>query len=217
MILVWLLLPPIPKDVPGSALNQDSRSVRSLLNKDFGMTITLQGINRFCISGGLMSTLGLLVKDRITSPNMLIGAATITGLLIAGRTVVSMTVAPLVGHLSDRSGNRWRVMLFSLFLGCLAMLFLCLKSPIFILVGVLCGAVIASAVQSLTITLTGDLVDAAHRGKALSILHTVGDLGSAIGPPCAYAFLFHIGLNGMYLVCAGLFGLACVLVVLHKL
>ncbi|MCP4379628.1 MAG: MFS transporter, partial [bacterium] len=75
---------------------------------------------------------------------------------------------------------------------------------------------ISSAVQSLTITLTGDLVEAAHRGKAISILHTVGDLGSAIGPPCAYALLFHLGLDGMYAICAGLFGLACVLLAIYR-
>lgn len=216
MVLVWFLLPPIPRDdVSGSAIGQDSRSVRSLLTKDFGVTITLQGINRFCISGVLMSTLGLLVKERISSPNMLIGAATLTGLLIAGRTVVSMLVAPLAGYLSDRSGNRWRIMSGSLFVGCLAMLFLSFNSPILIIAGVLGGAVIASAVQSLSITLTGDLVEAAHRGKAISILHTVGDLGSAIGPPCAYALLFHLGLSGLYVVCAGLFGLTCVLLAIY--
>ena len=214
--LVWCLLPSIPRNVHDPAFDPGSRSVRSLLSKDFGMTIALQGLNRFCISGVLMSTLGLVVKERVISPNMLIGAATLTGLLIAGRTVVSMAVAPLAGFLSDRWGTRWRVMTFSLFVGCFAMLFLSFSSASLIVAGVLGGAVIASAVQSLSITLTGDLVEAAHRGKALSILHTFGDLGSAIGPPCAYALLFRLGLNGMYLVCAGFFGLACVLVAIYK-
>jgi len=182
------------------------------LNYNFCLAAFLQGLNRFCISGMLAATLGLLVKERLISTGFFLGAATITGVLVASRTVLSMSIAPLAGHLSDRLGSRWQVMFYALLIGGLAMILLTFHVPILILCGFLCSAVIRSSVQSLSITLMGDLVEKRQRGKAISILHTVGDFGSAVGPPCAYVLLFKIGLTGMYWLCAGLFILAGCLV-----
>jgi MFS family permease len=127
-----------------------------------------------------------------------------------------MSTAPLAGYFSDVLRSRWRVISYAFFVGCIAMILLALDSPVLIIIGFLCSAVVMSSVQSLTITLTGDLVETEHRGKAISLLHTVGDFGSAVGPPCAYALLFSIGLTGIYLLCAGLFVLALCLIILRE-
>ena len=206
MVLVTMLLPNIPK----TSVRSDSEQgwpffSRVFVKPELLLTIVLQGMNRFCFAGVLMATLGLLVEERLVSPNIRIGAATITGGLIVGRTLVSMFAAPVAGHLSDRIGSRWTVLVHVFFGGILALILLAFNSPVLLIIGFLVSAVIMSAVQSLTITLTGDLVEEAHRGKAISLLHTVGDLGSALGPPCAYALLFSLGLTGIYLLCAGLF------------
>jgi MFS family permease len=116
-----------------------------------------------------------------------------------------MLTAPLAGSLSDKIGSRGKVILWAFIAGIITMLLLVTKSPVLIILGILGSAVIASAVQSLVIALTGDLVGTDQRGKAIGFLHTIGDLGSAIGPPCAYALLPAIGLTGVYLFCAGLF------------
>jgi Na+-driven multidrug efflux pump len=42
-------------------------------------------------------------------------------------------------------------------------------------------------------------------------VHTVGDLGSAVGPPVAYALLPGLGLSGVYLLCAALFTIGLIL------
>ena len=130
--------------------------------------------------------------------------------------MLSMAVAPLAGHLSDRLKSRWSVLSFAFLIGIGAMLLLTFQIAILIIVGFLCSAVITSSVQSLTITLTGDLVADEHRGKAISVLHTMGDLGSALGPPCAYTLLVYIGLSGVYLLCALLFLGALGLIVLKR-
>jgi MFS family permease len=205
MVLVMTLLPNIPKSSVRSDAEQGWPFLsRMLVQPELLVTIVLQGMNRFCFAGVLMATLGLLVEERLVSPNIRIGAATITGGLIVGRTVVSMFAAPVAGHLSDRIGSRWTVLVQVFFGGIFAFILLAFHSPLLLIIGFLVSAVIMSAVQSLTITLTGDLVEEAHRGKAISLLHTVGDLGSALGPPCAYALLFSLGLTGIYLLCAGL-------------
>lgn len=214
--LVFALLPPIPRRIERSeAAGHESKAFKMLFSYDFCLTTFLQGLNRFCISGMLSATLGLLVKERIASPNFLVGVATITGLLIAGRTLISMFTAPFAGHLSDVLRSRWQVIGYALFIGFSAMILLTLDSKLLVIIGFFCSAVITSSVQSLTITLTGDLVREKDRGKAVSVLHTVGDFGSAIGPPCAYALLFRIGLTGIYLCCAGLFLIAFCLIVLR--
>jgi len=47
-------------------------------------------------------------------------------------------------------------------------------------------------------------------------LHTAGDLGSAIGPPAAYALMTWIGLRGVYLLCAVLFAAGLALATLFR-
>lgn len=48
----------------------------------------------------------------------------------------------------------------------------------------------------------GDLSSHAQRGRAIGLLHTAGDFGSAAGPAVAYALLPWTGLSGVYLLCA---------------
>jgi len=72
-------------------------------------------------------------------------------------------------------------------------------------------------VQALATALTGDLVSQAQRGRAIGLLHTAGDLGSAIGPPAAYVLMPWIGLQGVYLLCAGLFAAGVALAMLFRL
>ena len=71
--------------------------------------------------------------------------------------------------------------------------------------GIAFGAIAGSSLQTLTTAVAGDAVDEAFRGRAIGLLHTSGDLGSALGPLSAYALLPWIGLTGVYIICAGLF------------
>lgn len=216
IVVVALCLPAMPQRKAGREEQHSATTLKMFFKYDFGMTVLLQGINRFCIPGMLAATLGLLVKERLISPQLVFGTATVTGLLIAGRTVFSMAVAPLAGSLSDRLKSRWTVLCLAFIIGIGAMLLLTSESALLMIIGFLGSAVITSSVQSLTITLTGDLVEDAHRGKAISVLHTVGDLGSALGPPCAYALLLYIGLSGVYLLGALAFLCALGLILLRR-
>ncbi len=192
-----------------------TRPLKALYNIPSGLwtAASLQGINRFIIAGVLYATMGLLVQDRLGSAGLVIGVATLTGALSAARTVFSMAAAPLAGTLSDRLGGRWRVLVWALAMGAVSLTLVAWSTPVAILVGISLGAVSSSSLQSLTIALAGDLAEQEQQGRAIGLLHTVGDLGSAAGPPVAYALLPGIGLSGVYLLCAGLFvvGLGMVL------
>ena len=113
--------------------------------------------------------------------------------------------APLAGTLSDWLRNRWRVASLALAVGVISMAFLALGRPGVALVGILLTSVAGGGVQALATTLTGDMAGRAQQGRAIGMLHTAGDLGSALGPPVAYALLPWVGLSGVYLLCAGLF------------
>jgi MFS family permease len=177
---------------------------------------SLHGINRFVTAGALTATMALLVQDQLSSPNLPLGVATLTGVLMAGRTLLSMAAAPLAGAASDWLGSRWGVAGWGLAIGVVSMALVAWGVPLAILAGVSLGAVAGGSVQALVTALTGDLVSQAQRGRAIGLLHTAGDFGSAIGPPAAYALMPWIGLRGVYLLCAGLFAAGLVLAMLFR-
>ncbi len=194
----------------------EENSLRLRANRALWVVASLQGINRFVTAGVLAATMALLVQDRLSSAGLTLGVATLTGVLMAGRTLLSMIAAPLAGTASDRLGSRWGVAGWGLAIGIIGMALVAWGAPIAILVGVSLGAVAGGSVQALVTVLTGDLVSQAQRGRAIGLLHTAGDLGSAIGPPVAYALMPWIDLRGVYLLCAGLFAAGLVLVMLFR-
>lgn len=199
---------------PPSPTHLRARSSRLRMRDNGGLwvAVSLHGVNRFVVSGVMSATIGLLVQDWAQSAGTALGVATVTGILMAGRTVLSMVAAPLAGTASDRAGQRWTVAAWGLALGTAGLVLLALEAPVAILLGMSVVALSRGGVQSLTTTLTGDLVDQAQRGRAIGLLHTVGDLGSAIGPSIAYALLPFLELPGVYLLCAALFLTSLVLV-----
>lgn len=178
----------------------------ALANGGVWLSAALYGVNRFAVAGVLSATLGLLVQERLSPAALAIGVGTLTGLLSAGRTLLSMGAAPLAGTLSDWLRNRWRVLMWGLGVAALSMILMSQDGPLTLIPGIVFGAVANGGIQSLVTALVGDLVQERHQGRAVGLVHTVGDLGSAVGPPLAYALLPWIGLSWLYLLCAGGFG-----------
>lgn len=205
-----LLDPPVHDDRHGMPFRR--RSDKS----GFTFVVCLRGVNRFIISGILSATLGLLVRDYLHADNLVVGVATLTGLLMAGRTLMSMVGAVLAGTGSDLLHNRWLILAFGLALSVVSMVLLSSQAGAIILSGVAVAALARGGIQALTTSLTGDLVSSAGRGRAVGVLHTVGDFGSAIGPSVAYYLLPFWGLSNIYVLCSVIFGM-CLLVNLAML
>lgn len=172
---------------------------------------SIQGVNRFATAGVLAATLGLLVSAWLRGDSGTAPVSTATGALMAGRTLLSMGAAPLAGVASDWLRNRWRVAGLASAIGAASMALLAIGGLWPALVGLLLGAAASGGVQAIATIATGDMAVKAQRGRAIGVLHTAGDLGSALGPPAAYALLPTIGLPGVYLLCAGLFAAGVVL------
>ncbi len=216
--LVALILLPETRSIRPDLDRPSVEEIRPRLRANRGLWVaaSLQGINRFVIAGVFAATIGLLVQDWLSSTSLTLGVATLTGLLMAGRTLLSVVAAPLAGAASDRLGSRWGMAAWGLAIGVVSMALVAWGEPVAILAGVSLGAVAGGSVQALVTALTGDLVSQAQRGRAIGLLHTAGDLGSAIGPLAAYALMPWIGLGGVYLLCAGLFAVGLVLAMLFR-
>jgi len=79
----------------------EENSLRLSNNRGLWVVASLQGVNRFVTAGVLTATLALLVQDQLSSVGLTLGVATLTGVLMAGRTLLSMVAAPLAGTASD--------------------------------------------------------------------------------------------------------------------
>jgi MFS family permease len=91
-------------------------------NQGLWTAVSLQAINRFVTAGVLTATMALLVQEQLLTTDLPLGVATLTGALMAGRTLLSTVAAPLAGTLSDRLGSRWKVILGGLVCGVVSML-----------------------------------------------------------------------------------------------
>ncbi len=181
-------------------------------NPSLRIAASIYGINRFVVAGVIAATIALLVQAQFSSGNLLIGLATLTGLITVGRTLISVVAAPISGTISDRLGSRWVVTLSGLLIGAVGMMLLSQGNYLAILLGIIMSAIAGGSLQALSTAIAGDAVNLAHRGRAIGLLHTSGDLGSALAPPIAYALLPWIGLAGIYTISAALFGVGAVLV-----
>jgi MFS family permease len=177
---------------------------------ELSAAVGLLGINRLVLAGILMSTFGLFLSqlfgDMVTLGSWTIGVTTLTGLGLGTTALLNMVSAPLVGRLSDRIGNRWRVAAGSVTAGMAGYGLLALGLPLAILFGLPLTSISSGSNQGLSTALVGDLSNGGRHGRYLGILFTVGDLGSAIGPPLAYALLPLRGIQGVYWLCVVLLG-----------
>ena len=111
------------RDAPDttSALRPIGNGPRLLANRRLWLAASLQAVNRFVTAGVLWRPWGCWCRIGLRSAGALLGVATLTGLLLAGRTSLSMLAAPSSGIASDRLGSRWRVCAWTLAIGAAGM------------------------------------------------------------------------------------------------
>jgi MFS family permease len=177
---------------------------------------SIYGINRFITAGVLSATLALVVEQQMKDRNFLLGLATVTGILMALRTIISMFASVMTGNASDLIGSRWRLANLVLLLGAAGTALLIWNIPLALILAIVLNSIAAGGLQTISSTLPGDLVAPQEQGVAIGLLHTSGDFGSALGPLVAYALLPIIGLPWIYLLCAGLFLIQIVPVIEHE-
>ena len=169
-------------------------------------------VMRFVYSGVLAATAILwmagLVGEGVTLGAFIAPIATVTGAFVAVRALISVAGARLAGHLSDLAGRRWWTVAGMLLAGAMGVWLAGSASTPLALSGALLAAVTAGGVQALAPAIVGDRGRAAQHGRMLSVVYTLGDLGSALGPPLALWLLGWLPIATLYRLSAVLLALA---------
>ena len=133
---------------------------------------------------------------------LLLPLATLTGAFSSLRLGTSVAGAPLGGWLSDRLRRRWAVIAGSLLLSAAGVAVMAAGRGLLAILGALAASLAAGGAQALAPALAGDQMRPEQRSRGLSVIYSVGDLGSAVGPPLALGLLPRLQISGVYLLSA---------------
>ena len=165
------------------------------------------------VFAGVMAATTILWLERYVGRELslawiVVPLATLTGAFSAVRVLTSIVGAPLAGRASDRLGRRWSVMAVGLGAGAIGAWLMGGSVVWMALFGALLAAVSSGSVQALSPAIIGDRVEEGRQSRALSVVFSLGDAASALGPPLALGFLAVLGISGVYRMSAVVLGLA---------
>lgn len=174
---------------------------------------------RFVFAGVMAATTILWLEQYVGRELSLVWIvvplATLTGAFSAVRVLTSIVGAPLAGRASDRMGRRWPVIAIGLGAGAIGAWLMGGSIIWLALVGALLAALTAGSVQALAPAIIGDRVHEARQSRGLSVVLSLGDIASALGPPLALGLLTTLGISGVYRLSAVVLGVAGVFALLQ--
>ena len=176
------------------------------------VAILLHGLNWLVFIGAAFALFPVLLEERIGLEVVIAGAVAIqlisfTGMLSAFNTVISLLSSPLSGWLSDRTGNRWRLVVVVLALGVVSLSLMAAGEGIVVVLASMLNAIVNSVLITQLTAVVGDYTHhnaagSKRQGHILGIMNTVGDIGGTAGPILAFAALPVIGLAGIFTLSA---------------
>ena len=211
-VILWVFL--LPETRPKNPILKGENIKEVSENRRFPWRVTFQAslptfVLRLVFAGVITSTtilwLGQFFNKGITLSGFIIPLASLTGGFIAVRVLVSMLSAPVAGIISDRIGMRWIVMAVVMFAGMLGLWMMGVFLISTAVLGALLATLSAGGIQGLVPAIIGDQVGFHRQSRVIGAVYTIGDLGSAIGPPMALFLVPLIGINSLFQICAVLF------------
>jgi MFS family permease len=187
-----------PDDESGGAPLLDTARERSQRWAVYAAIFVIQA----SASGLVVATLGLWLAERfgdeVRLGTLVLGIATLNGMLLAARFFIDASWAPFAGHLSDRHGRRGLLLVSGLttavgLLGLTAVTSLIGTAAVALLFFVGSTALRVSIDAS-----AGDLAPAPIRSRVMSWYASWTDLGAAVGPFVAYPLAEAVGLAWVY-------------------
>ncbi|WP_165452425.1 MFS transporter [Paenibacillus thalictri] len=152
--------------------------------------------------GMYTSTMSRMVEEHTADallPGLLIGAATLTGIVQAIRWSWSPFLSPWIGRLSDRMPSRLPLFVGSLLLGGVIFALLPIQLPVWLWLAVLLVAQLSNtAVLTLMDAVASDTASRTSKVAFMTAYTTGTDLGAAIGPFIGYALAAQLGLGSIY-------------------
>jgi MFS family permease len=170
---------------------------------------------RFILAGVLASTtilwLGSFMGEGITVNSTFIPLATFTGAFVAVRTITGMISAPYSGKFSDMINRRWVVIAILLAVGSFGLWLMSRAAMVPAVLGALLASIPGGGIQALAPAIAGDKVRPEVEGRVISVIYTIGDIGSTLGPPIALWIVGVASLTMLYTGCSVLFALTALI------
>ena len=210
--IMWLFL--LPETKSAQLTDDHSSQGEASAGNGFPLGKTLQAAvplfaSRIVYAGVIASTtilwLQQFIDGGIRFSDRFIPLATVTGMFSAIRVFVSILSAPAAGKVSDFLGKRWGVIASVFLLGVIGMAMMASDHLGTAVIGAILSALTGGAAQAMSPSLIGDAAQGNQHGRALSIAYTIGDFGSAIGPPLALFLIPLYSIRTVYILCSVLF------------
>lgn len=213
--------PKLPTQTSEAVVSRAGARFRNVLQEirhlDRGLLIVvgLNFVHLLVVSGIFYSTFGLYLRvvfgQTISLGTIVLGVASLTGVLLFLRNLISLVINPAVGALSDHLGNRGIVILSAELAGVAGLALLAIGRSFWTTaLGVLIFSCGFSSVPGLLLAWMGDLTGE-RRGVVVGTYQTMGDLGSGIGPIVAYPLVMFLGIRSVYGLAAAVLGLTAIL------
>lgn len=160
------------------------------------------GFSLGCVGPGLiMSTLGFILASRYGSElsiaGMILGIATVNGMLLGTRWILDSLAAPLLGAYVDRIGIQRGALMFFI-AGTLALCFLSLSTNLMTLVtGILIFFFSATTLQAVITGQAGK-----HGSRVYARFASASDIGAAVGPLLGWTAVEFIGQDIIFILAA---------------
>lgn len=150
----------------------------------------------------VVATLGLWLLDnfgdKIDIFDMVLGAASLSGILLSGRYLIEVLWSPGAGHLADRVSHTRFIICGVIILAAAMFIFSYVDSLFY---GVIFSTVIfltGTAMRVALDALMGDITPVQNRARVMSWYVNWSDLGNALGPFLAFQLVSLIGLEQVY-------------------
>lgn len=199
------------------AVLHENREKESVEDSGWVPKLMICGFVIGCVGPGiLMSTLGVVLVETVgTSLNlwgMVIGVATLNGLLLSSRWIADALGAPLLGHISDRLGRKMSGTIY-FGIGMLALFSASITSNMGLLI--LCVVVFFLCGVGATVIMHAE---AGTRGpRSVAGYVTASDLGSATGPMLGWMTQqVHLPSDWIFLIGGGIYAIGALVITSQK-
>jgi MFS family permease len=177
--------------------------------------------HRFFFAGIFYSTLGrylsLTFGDTVRVGAAAIGVASLAGVFLFVRNLLTVLTAPVLGHVSDRIGDRRTVLIAGELSGVVGLVLMAAGDSLWLTaLSVVLVACAYGIVPPMLMAWLGDLTPAGRRGPVVGGYQTMGDLGSGIGPLVAYPLIAWLGMPALYGLSAAFLALTVPLIMLSR-
>ncbi|GGP13154.1 MFS transporter [Oceanobacillus neutriphilus] len=199
------LVPKNNKEDGKSAASNDlpDKGKQAILNPYIILVILTGGTTGFITMGIFASTLSPLIEQTYHANwsmfGIVIGAATLAGIIQAIRWAWDPVFAPMIGSFVDRSKYKYNWILVPLTLGSIAFLIIgSVESFVLLLITIMFFQMVSTGLVTITDTLAGDAAARSNPVKMMT-LHTVAvDLGAAIGPLLSFIIIDVYGISAVF-------------------